>query len=184
MHKYDRPSSIGGPIVAGLRKEARSSHRTDVGSGGGLADDEDDDSDDVEGGGGKGGSRVGEGTSRHIQGNEVQQYGLYLTQITDVWDHTRADPAKYINTPVKVCIIDTGYDSHHEDLPKSSDVGVSLTGTETGSGDPMTDGDGHGTHVAGVIGALGDNGIGIVGGKNEGRPMGLISIPPIPPSNV
>ncbi len=163
MYKYDHPSSIGGPIVVDLHMEERSSHRTDVGSGGSLGDDNVD-SNDV-GGGGRDG-RGSRGRIRSLQANEIQQYGLYLTQITDVWDHTSAHPEKYINTPVRVCIIDTGYDSYHEDLPKKDD-GVSLTGTQTGYGDPMTDGDGHGTHVAGVIGALGDNGLGIVGGKTK-----------------
>ena len=86
-------------------------------------------------------------------------------------------PDRYANTPVKVCVIDTGYDSLHEDLPKMIDAenngggggSVAVTGTQTGYGDPMTDGDGHGTHVAGVIGALGGNGIGIVGGELGGE---------------
>ena len=104
-----------------------------------------------------------EGWRRRRQ-EEVQQYGLSLTQVPEVWRLTTDYPDKYPNTPVKVCIIDTGYDSLHEDLPKDW-----VTGTETGYGDPMIDGDGHGTHVAGVIGALGQNGLGIVGGEKRLR---------------
>ena len=37
---------------------------------------------------------------------------------------------------------------------------------QTSYGDYLVDGDGHGTHVAGVIGAVGNNDSGIVGGKS------------------
>ncbi|KAL7527008.1 hypothetical protein ACHAXR_001756 [Thalassiosira sp. AJA248-18] len=89
---------------------------------------------------------------------ESQQYGIGLTQANAVWALTKSKPNKYRNTPVKVCIVDTGYDGSHEDLPK-----VGITTTETGYGEALTDGDGHGTHCAGVIGALGNNNKGIVG---------------------
>mmetsp|Transcript_38199 Transcript_38199/g.70109 ORF Transcript_38199/g.70109 Transcript_38199/m.70109 type:complete len:629 (+) Transcript_38199:208-2094(+) len=89
---------------------------------------------------------------------ESQQYGIAQIQASAVWALTKKYPNKYPNTPVKVCIIDTGYDGSHEDLPT-----VGVTGTNTGYGDALQDGDGHGTHCAGVIGAVGDNGRGIVG---------------------
>lgn len=91
---------------------------------------------------------------------EAKQYGIDLTQSSSVWSHTLSNPSSYPNTPVKVCIIDTGYDVTHEDLPKEN-----ITGTRTSYGDYLVDGDGHGTHVAGVIGAVGWNSVGIVGGK-------------------
>lgn len=58
----------------------------------------------------------------------------------------------------KVCIIDTGYDLGHEDLP------TDVTGqANNGSvGVWSNDGHGHGTHVAGTIAAL-DNSTGVVG---------------------
>jgi len=62
------------------------------------------------------------------------------------------------DTPIKVCVIDSGYDINHHDLPGYDRVtGVSQTGD-------LWDfpGDDHGTHVAGTIAAL-DNGIGVVG---------------------
>mmetsp|Transcript_17065 Transcript_17065/g.37012 ORF Transcript_17065/g.37012 Transcript_17065/m.37012 type:complete len:838 (+) Transcript_17065:119-2632(+) len=90
---------------------------------------------------------------------ETQEYGIDLTQSSSVWSLTKSQPNKYPNTPVKVCIVDTGYDGQHEDLPQ----GDMVTSTDTGYGDGLTDGDGHGTHCAGVIGALGGNGFGIVG---------------------
>ena len=92
---------------------------------------------------------------------ESQQYGIGLTQSDLVWAITNAEPNKYPNTPVKVCIVDTGYDGNHQDLPKSG-----ITTTQTGYGNALEDGDGHGTHVSGVVGAIGNNDRGIVGGKS------------------
>ncbi len=98
---------------------------------------------------------------RHRQLAEAKQYGIDLTQSSSVWSHIlQSNPATYPNTPVKVCIIDTGFDIEHEDLPKKN-----ITGTQTSYGDYLVDGDGHGTHVAGVIGAVGNNNVGVVGGK-------------------
>ena len=91
---------------------------------------------------------------------EQQTYGITQIQADAVWEITKNKPNKYPNTPVKVCIVDTGYDKSHEDLPQEG-----VTFTETGYGDPLEDEDGHGTHCAGVIGALGNNRRGIVGGK-------------------
>jgi hypothetical protein len=59
----------------------------------------------------------------------------------------------------KVCVLDTGYDRNHPDLPYD----VEWIGRGTVPGDLTTGkGAGHGTHVAGTIGAL-DNGDGVVG---------------------
>jgi len=62
--------------------------------------------------------------------------------------------------PVKVCVVDTGYGLGHPDLPTNAH-GVS--GTDTSSGSWDGDGHGHGTHCAGTIGAIGNNGKGVVG---------------------
>ena len=60
-----------------------------------------------------------------------------------------------------VCIIDTGYNLGHPDLPDQSD-GVSGNANNSAVGNWYNDGNGHGTHVAGTIAAL-NNSTGIVG---------------------
>ncbi len=60
----------------------------------------------------------------------------------------------------KICIIDSGYDRAHEDLPK----GTNITGDyDSGTGWWYTDENRHGTHVAGTIAALNNSGVGVVG---------------------
>jgi serine protease len=94
---------------------------------------------------------------------EIVQHGIYQVQVDQVWDHVNSKPNKYRYTPIKVCIVDTGYDVSHEDLPNNAE------GTDCGYGTPMRDGDGHGTHCAGVIGALGGNNLGISGVNPGGQ---------------
>lgn len=105
-----------------------------------------------------------EGQHQHTTGNlrrsleEVQQYGNRLIEADDIWSTVSSQPNRYVNTPVKVCIIDTGYSIDHDDLPENG-----VTQTDVGYGSSFFDADGHGTHCAGVIGAIGDNDRGIVG---------------------
>lgn len=66
---------------------------------------------------------------------EDVQYGIEMTQANEVWALVQSRPNKYPSQPVKVCIVDTGYDANHEDLPKSSMVTV----TYTGFGSPLID---------------------------------------------
>jgi serine protease len=81
---------------------------------------------------------------------QVVPYGVKMVQAQPVGGlapgaHTR-----------KVCIIDSGYEHTHEDLPRHEGI----TGEE--ATDWKIDGCGHGTHVAGTIAAL-DNTKGVVG---------------------
>ncbi len=64
-------------------------------------------------------------------------------------------------TARKVCIIDTGYNLGHPDLPGTND-GVTGQANNSAVGNWYNDGNGHGTHVAGTIAAY-DNNEGVVG---------------------
>ena len=67
----------------------------------------------------------------------------------------------------KVCIIDHGYDITHPYLPSSRSIvsGTSKIDSESWS----EDGNGHGTHVAGTIAAIGGNNQGVVGVNRNGQ---------------
>lgn len=70
----------------------------------------------------------------------------------------QADQLSPFGAPRKVCIIDSGYDFDHPDLPK-----VNVTGeAQPQTGSWQDPGDSHGTHVAGTIAAV-DNSEGVVG---------------------
>lgn len=70
-----------------------------------------------------------------------------------------------------VCITDTGYDRTHIDLQAVRVTGNDGFGSNN-SGNWYQDGDGHGTHVAGTIAALGGNNEGVVG-VNPGNKLNL-----------
>jgi serine protease len=91
---------------------------------------------------------------------QVVPYGITMVQanpaVTDgVPPGTAARP--------KVCVIDSGYDRGHEDLPS----GTGITGFASGSQTWYTDTCGHGTHVAGTIAAL-NNTKGVIGVMGSG----------------
>ena len=79
------------------------------------------------------------------------------------------------SSPVIVGVIDTGIDYNHPDLIKNvwtSDRGTHGYNALTRREDPMDD-NGHGTHCAGTIAAMGDNGIGVAGVCWNVKVMGL-----------
>jgi subtilisin family serine protease len=82
-------------------------------------------------------------------------WGIKAINAPGAWDSTTGSEAVY------VAVIDSGVDLDHEDLKGNIDVERSR-GFVTGD-TSVTDAHGHGTHVSGTIGAVGDNGIGVVG---------------------
>lgn len=99
------------------------------------------------------GSRSTTRSLRALNGvGEQVPYGITMVQA----DQLTFDAAH----AKKLCIVDSGYDIAHEDLPPSGVAGVDLTGS--GIGNWNTDEASHGTHVAGTIAAL-HNSVGVVG---------------------
>ena len=97
---------------------------------------------------------------------ESTPYGIGLVQANQVSDTNAANQ--------KVCVIDSGYDIAHVDLPATNVTGTDF-GTATGPWDQP--GDSHGTHVAGTIAAIGGNDEGVVGvlpGQN--LPLHIVKI--------
>ena len=103
----------------------------------------------------------------------------------EAWTTTRG------SREVIVAVLDTGVDYRHEDLAANmwtnegeipgngvdDDLNGYVDDTRgwdffNGDNDPFDDG-GHGTHVAGIIGAVGNNGIGVVGVNHRVRIMPL-----------
>jgi subtilisin family serine protease len=80
--------------------------------------------------------------------------------------HVNAEQVSDANVSnMKVCIVDSGYDIEHEDLPSDPSL---VTGVGF-AGDWDKDPNSHGTHVAGTIAALGGNGIGVKGVVRNGQ---------------
>ncbi|OIJ08403.1 hypothetical protein BKP35_17660 [Anaerobacillus arseniciselenatis] len=74
---------------------------------------------------------------------------------------TTAHNEGYIGQGINVAILDTGIDNTHEDLSENVKGGYSVF-TDVDNNDPFYDGSGHGTHVAGTVGAI-DNELGVLG---------------------
>lgn len=61
---------------------------------------------------------------------------------------------------VRVCVLDTGVRSDHEDLSGKVKIGRNFTSATTTD---FADRNGHGTHTSGTVGANTDNGLGVAG---------------------
>ncbi len=86
-------------------------------------------------------------------------YGVDMVQARDVWDADRngvVDSGAPTGANRKICIIDSGFYTSHEDLQ-----GVNVSGY-AGNLPWNVDGLGHGTHVAGTIAAM-NNQFGVLG---------------------
>jgi len=83
------------------------------------------------------------------------QWGLSKIDCIDAWDIVKA------SWNITVAVIDTGVDYRHPDLSQNVDW---LNGYNfIYPGMPPMDNNGHGTHVAGIISAMTNNGTGIAG---------------------
>lgn len=86
-------------------------------------------------------------------------WGMENIKAPQAWEIESGDKSVF------VAVLDTGINMNHEDL--ESNLGVDKDGhlgknTVTDGSNPEDD-NGHGTHVAGTIGAMGNNGVGVVG---------------------
>ena len=92
----------------------------------------------------------------HVAGTpdplQSQQWGLTALSAETVW--AAGDASGQV-----VAVIDTGVDASHPDLAAVVRPGKDFVQT----GDARYDPNGHGTHVAGIVGAVGGNGIGGAG---------------------
>lgn len=83
-------------------------------------------------------------------------WGVARMRARDAWSSTRG-------AGVRVAVIDTGIDCSHPDLGPNCAGGYDATGSGS-----FSDDNGHGTHVAGTIGAV-EDGRGVVGMAPEAR---------------
>jgi thermitase len=86
-----------------------------------------------------------------------QQYGLTKMQAPQAWDRTTGESS------VVIAVLDTGVNYNHEDLVGRIDLanGYDCVNEDADPWDDHTHA--HGTTVSGVIGAAGNNGIGVAG---------------------
>ena len=83
------------------------------------------------------------------------QWGAKQIVVQNAWDRTRG------STAVKICVIDTGLLASHQEF---SGTTRDLAGWDFVFEDSVpNDANGHGTHVAGIVGAQMNNGAGIAG---------------------
>ena len=82
-----------------------------------------------------------------------QQWDLQRIDASDAWDRTFGDPA------LVVAVIDSGIDRGHPEFAGRVLAGYNYVNPAA----PPDDDYGHGTHVAGILAAALDNGIGVAG---------------------
>ncbi|MCX6809480.1 MAG: S8 family serine peptidase [Candidatus Berkelbacteria bacterium] len=95
-------------------------------------------------------------------------WGMKNLSMEGAWDNSKGKD-------IVVAVIDTGVDYNHEDLKDNilkdqsgNIIGQNFTTDDTAA---FMDNFGHGTHVAGTIAAVGNNGVGVVGVAPEAKIM-------------
>jgi thermitase len=96
----------------------------------------------------------------------TEQYGLSRIKAFEGWAITRGSPA------VVIAVIDSGVQLSHPDLDSKLVAGYDVIRSSA----TPEDGNGHGTHVAGIAAAITDNGIGISGTCPECRVLPIRSL--------
>ena len=91
-----------------------------------------------------------------------QQWSLEQIQVLQVQRMAKS------NSQVLVAVLDTGIDSHHEDLFGRVFAEINFTDSATAN-----DIYGHGTHIGGIIAANNDNSLGIIGLATESRLLNI-----------
>jgi subtilisin family serine protease len=84
-------------------------------------------------------------------------WGLEMINAPVAWDITNGDGDSY------VAVLDSGISADHPDLAGNVDTDYSRNFTNENAENNTSDGLGHGTHVSGIIGAVGNNGTGVSG---------------------
>src|SRR4051794_26137911 len=88
--------------------------------------------------------------------------GLGLMHAQAAWDALGLSDTYPADSGVPIAVVDTGIDAAHEDLVGKAAACASARDGSVTEG-TCADDEGHGTHVAGTIGALANNGRGIAG---------------------
>jgi len=102
----------------------------------------------------------------YYQWNLSREYGI---NAIDAWERSTG-------CGVIVAVIDSGFDVNHEDLRNN----MRINDGESHSGRTYT----HGTHIAGIIAAERNNGVGIVGVAPEAQIMPMVSSQPLNASDL
>jgi subtilisin family serine protease len=102
--------------------------------------------------------KVEGGGSNHGRRRLAEDTPYGITMVKSAYVNQQTPPPGA--TPIKICVVDTGYGLGHPDLPDSSH-GVNGFSPYGSNERWDEDGHGHGSHCAGTIGAIGGNNEGV-----------------------